>query len=213
MNEVEREILIRIGENPDSPDAFSEGSEDLAMVRQSISDGIQELCMLTGSYRRTYLLALQDNCQFYRMAWGLDHVGYVVQMWDRGRKYRLTATDLIKLGTQDPNWMKRTGPPLEYFHVGWDTLGIFMRPSTGGTVLEVECVAIPRDYVDDQSPIKVRDAYLHAIKEFAVNEFYASRGDVKRAQLHFENYVGVVDPARMKTENTEQQFQMGRKQQ
>jgi hypothetical protein len=209
VNAIEREILIRIGENPDSPDVFIEGSEDMNMVRQSINDAIQEICMLSGAYRRTYLLPLRQGAQFYRMSWGLDYVGYVYQVWDRSRKWKLTSTDMLKLAAEDQLWLHRVGLPLEYFHIGWDMLGIYMKPGGDGVVLEVECVAIPADYTSSTSPVKIRNQFFHALTEFAVCEYYASRGDAKRATYHFTNYAEVVDTAKNKQEAPEQQFRYG----
>ena len=78
MNSLESHALRLIGENTSSPDVFSDTAAGMAPIRDSINDALQELCMLTGSYRRPYLLPLYADRQFYRMSFERDYFGWVV---------------------------------------------------------------------------------------------------------------------------------------
>lgn len=209
MNSLESHALRLIGENTSSPDVFSDTASGMSPIRDSINDALQELCMLTGSYRRSYLLPLYADRQFYRMSFERDHFGWVVECWDRNRRRRLTQTDLIKLTHDDPWWMQRTGSPIEYMQIGPDILGLYYKPSANGTVLELSCVCIPKPYSSDTDPVKVREEFQRAAVYSAVCEFYASRGDAKRATEYFDRYLETAGLMGMKPEAQERPWQMG----
>ena len=67
MNTLEAKVLELIGESPDSPDVFTDDEEGLAPIRASLSEGIEEIAMLTGSYKRSYFLPLREDRAFYRL--------------------------------------------------------------------------------------------------------------------------------------------------
>ena len=209
MNALETHALRLIGENVATPDVFADTAAGIAPIRDSINDAIQELCMLTGSYRRTYLLPLYADRQFYRMGWEADHFGWVVECWDRNRRRRLTQTDIFKLNNDDPWWMQRNGDPLEYFQVGSDILGLYFKPAANGIILELECVCIPKPYNNDTDPIKLREVFQRAAVYLAVCEFYAARGDAKRATEYFDRYVETAGIMSLKPETPERFYQFG----
>ena len=137
MNNLEKHVLRLIGEDVDNPDVFTESN--ISPVRDSINDAIQELCMVTGSYKKTYLMPLYSDRAFYRMAWEQDHFGWITEVWDRSRKRRLVRTDVMKLSANDSYWLKRAGTPDEYMQIGVDIFGVYSKPSATGIVLEIEC--------------------------------------------------------------------------
>lgn len=209
MNSLETHVLRLIGENTSSPDVFVDTDTGLAQIRASINDAIQELCMITGSYRRTYHLALLENRQFYRLAPQNDYLGYVVGAWDRSQKRRLERTDILAISQADPWWMKRTGPPLQYMQLGLDHVGIYMAPATKGVVLELDCVMIPFPYTDSVAPVKLRGNFQRAAVYYAVSEFYASRGDAKRAQEYLQRYLDTAGIMQLHPLTAERQYRFG----
>lgn len=209
MNDLETHVLRLIGENVSSPDVFTDSATGIAQIRGSINDAIQELCMVTGSYRRTYHLALLENRQFYRLAPQNDYLGYIVGAWDRYLKRRLERTDLLSLAREDGWWMKRTGPPLKYMQLGLNHIGIYMAPSAKGTVIELDCVMIPFAYDEDEAPVRLRTNFQRAAVYLAVSEFYASRGDAKRAQEYLERYLETAGLMQLRPQTAERQFRYG----
>lgn len=209
MNDLETHVLRLIGENTSTPDVFLDTDAGMAQIRASVNDAIQELCMVTGSYRRTYHLALLANRQFYRLAPQNDYLGYVVGCWDRYLKRRLTRTDLLAMSATDPWWMKQTGPPLRYMQLGLNHIGVYMIPSTKGVVLELDCVMIPKPYADDAAPVKLRGNFQRAAVYLAVSEFYASRGDAKRAQEYLTRYLETAGLMQLHPVTAERQYQFG----
>jgi hypothetical protein len=189
MNDIETHVLRLIGESVGAPDVFTDDATGMALILGSINDAIQELCMVSGSYRRIYHLALLTGRQFYRIAPQNDYLGYVVGIFDRTNRRRLQRTDILSLPIRDPWWMKHTGPALEYMQLGLNHVGIYMMPSVKGVVLEMDCVMIPRPYVQDSDPVKVRSNFQKAATYFAVSEFYASRGDAKRGAEYHARYI------------------------
>jgi hypothetical protein len=209
VNTLEREVLKQIGENVESPDVFTDDSTGMALVRRSINDAIQEMLMVKGSYKRTYHLPLMNDRPLYRMAWTTDYFGYVVQAWDRERHYRLEQTDLLKLAHIDGYFLKHQGEPTHYYHVGYDVLGIYRKPSYSGKILELDCVCIPKAYIDGTDPISLRKNFERATVAFALSEYYASRGDAKRAAEYFNEYLEVGMLKQLQPETPEQQYRLG----
>lgn len=201
MNTLEKEVLKLIGENTDSPDVFTDDSVGMAQIRDSLNDAIQEIMMVSGAYRKTYFIPLMEGKSLYRMDWTQDYFGYVIQAWDRNRKYKLQQTDFIKLSTIDPKWLMRTGYPDQYFHVGTNVIGIYMKPSESGTIIECDCVCIPKEYTSDTDDIKIRSTFQRAAVQYAVGEFYASRGDATRATQYFNDYIQTASLKKLQPES------------
>lgn len=188
MNALEKHALRIIGESIDSPDVFLDTEAGMAPIRDSINDAIAELCMVTGAYKRSYLLPLYTDQQFYRLAWEADYFGYVTEAWDRMRNRRLTHTDLGALNAQDIQWMKHSGTPDKYLQIGEDIIGFYQKPASGGVVIELTCVCIPKPYNGNRPPVKLREQYERATVYYAVCDYFASRGDARRASEFFERY-------------------------
>lgn len=198
INVIEREVLKLIGENTDDPDVFVDTTAGMEPIRSSVSDAIFELSMVTGAYRKTYYLPLEEDTFLYNMTWQTDYFGYVLQAWDRQTHQRLDQTDPQALAQIDPAWMGTTGDPTHYYHVGYQTIGIYRTPSTGGKVIELDCVCIPKEYTEGTDLIKVRNNHQRACVYFAVSEFYASRGDARRANEWHQQYLETARIAKLK---------------
>lgn len=209
MNSLETHVLRLIGEDISSPDVFTDTTAGIAQIRASLNDGIQELCMVTGSYRRTYLLALLANRVFYRLAPQNDYLGYIVGAMDRQKRRRLVRTDLTALTCYDPWWLKRTGPAIQYMQLGTNHIGVYMAPSAKGIILELDCVMIPKPYSADMDPIKVRSQFETAAVYFAVSEFYASRGDAKRAVEYHAKYIETAGLSALHPMAADRQYRFG----
>jgi hypothetical protein len=192
MNLLEQQVLRRIAEDLQNPDVFTDDPYGLALVRGSLNDAIMELCLATGAYTRTYHLGLFYGKQFYRMAPQHDFIAFIKTCWDREHHYRLIRTDISNLNQQDPFWMRRSGRPLQYLTAGFDYIGLYPVPSEEGKILELICACVPKAYATDKDPIKVRDQFQQAAVEFATGEFFASRGDAKRALEHHQRYIEIA---------------------
>lgn len=209
MNDLETHVLRLIGENVTSPDVFTDDATGMAQIRTSINDALQELCMVTGSYRRVYYLPLLADRVVYRLSPQQDYLGYIVGAFDREYKRRLIRTDLTALIAYDPWWLKRSGPPLQYLQIGYRHIGIYMAPSSKGKILELDCVMIPQPYTADTDPVKVRNQFRNAAVYYAVSEFYASRGDAKRAQEYFQRYIETAGLQTNHPQYNERQYRFG----
>lgn len=209
MNDLETHVLRLIGENTSSPDVFTDDDIGIAQIRASLNDAIQELCMVTGSYKRTYHLPLMATRQFYRLAPQNDYLAYIAGVWDRYNKRRLTRTDLLALSKTDPWWLKRAGPPLQYMQLGLTHIGIYMAPSTNGIVLELDCVMVPKPYANDMAPVRLRANFQRAAVYYAVSEFYASRGDAARAGDYLKRYLETAQLMQLYPGQAERHYQLG----
>jgi hypothetical protein len=186
MNELERQTLLYIGEDPDSPDVFSE--QNIAPIRDSINDAVQETIMLTGAHKTTYHLPLIQGRGFYRLRPKTGYLGWITDAWLVGQQRRLAQTDWIKLNHWDPRWMTMTGTPDAYLQVGLDVLGFVPRPSATSDIVALTIVEIPQAYTHDRAPIRVRRDFRLALVQYAMTEYWAGRGDARSASEAFQTY-------------------------
>lgn len=192
MNDIERHVLEIIGENTTSPDVFLDTDAGLEPIRDSINDAVQEIVMLTGSYKRSYYIPLQTNQTFYRIKYTKGSFGWVTDAWLIGEQRRLTQTDLIKLNKYNPRWLEDTGSPDEYFQIGEDVIGFYRKPGGNSDAIELKAVVIPERYKTSSERIHLTNTYKWACVHYAVSEYYASRGDAREALNWLEKYINAI---------------------
>lgn len=189
MNKIEQQVLNLIGENISSPDVFKDNDVDMAPVRDSVSDAIQEIAMLHGGFTQKFHIPLVADKTFYRITFKQGFMGWVQDAWLVTQKRRLVQSDLGKLNYSDPRWYTYTGTPEEYLQVGMDVIGFKPKPSASSDVIELTCVVIPERYLTDKDRLKVRDTFQWAVINYAVSEYWAGRGDAKEAVRHYGLYM------------------------
>lgn len=189
MNALEQKVLELIGEDPDSPDVFTDDDIGMEPIRLSINEGIQEIVMLTGSFKRQYYIPLRQEQSFYRIRPLNGSVGWIADCWLMNPKWRLEQTDLTRLSAYDPRWMSYTGSPQAYVPMGMDAIGLYPKPASDSDVLELTIVEIPSAYTSDRDRIKIRDAFNYAVVRYAIADFWASRGDAQEAIVHSTEYL------------------------
>lgn len=189
INSIETHVLEMIGESTSSPDVFTDTDTGMEPIRDSINDAIEEITMLTGSYKVTYRFPLIEGQGFYRLRFSNGSIGWVTDAWLVNQRYRLTQTDQTKLSIENPRWMVNQGNPREYFQIGKDIIGLYPRSSSTSDVLELTCVVIPARYSAGTDRVFLRDSFKWGAVHYAVSEFYASRGDAKSAIDHHQRYL------------------------
>ena len=189
MNSLETHVLELIGEDTGSPDVFADDEDSLAPIRDSLNDAFEEICMLTGTARGTYYIPLKQSMPFYRMDFSDGLPAWITGIWLNSPKWRLDQTDLITLAQTRPRWLMNSGNPREYFPVGFKHFGIWPIPSADGGMLEVSAAIIPARYTYDGNIIRLKKNWQWAAVHAAVGEYYAGRGDAKRAVEHHQKYL------------------------
>jgi hypothetical protein len=192
MNALEEKVLELIGESTSSPDVFTDDSEGMSQIRESISDAIAEIVMLTGGNKRQYFLPLRDDQAFYRIRLQGGDLGWITDVWSVNTKRRLEQTDLLRLNAHDPRWMISSANPESYLPLGKDIIGFYPKPSGSSDVVEISLVEIPHAYESDRDRVKLREAFKYATVNYAVADFWASRGDAAEAQTHFARYLDAL---------------------
>ena len=190
MNDLERLVLRQIGESVTNPDVFT--SDNMGQIRTSINDAVQEIAMLTGGIKQTYLIPLQADVNFYKIWFQSDYFGWVTDAWIVNTQRRLSQTDRYRLEKIHGQWLKHNGTPEVYMQVGLDVVGIYPSPSSSSDVLELTCTIIPARYERDTERVRVRDVHKWAVVHHAVAEYYASRGDAQQAIHHLEKYAAML---------------------
>lgn len=192
MNSLERKVLELVGEDPDSPDVFTDDDTGMAPVRASINDAIQEIVMLTGGLKSQYLIPLREEMGFYRITLPEGTLGWITDAWIVNQGRRLSQTDLIQLSARNPGWMDTTGSPDAYLPIGQNVVGVYPKPGGDGDVLSLTVVEIPDPYGSDADPIRLQAQYHYAAVHYAVAEFWATRGDAFEAQKHMQAYLAAL---------------------
>ena len=82
--------------------------------------------------------------------------------------------------------------------------------SATGDTLEIKCVVIPKAYTTDTDPIKLRPVFQRAATQYAVMEFFASRGDATRAGEWLQKYLETAGLAAFHPQQPERTFQIGK---
>lgn len=192
FNAIETHVLEMIGENTSSPDVFTDTDVGIEPIRDSISDAIEEISMLTGSYKAVYRLPLIESQGFYRVTLTNGSIGWITDVWLVNQKFRMTQTDENKLSSENPRWMVNSGNPRQYFQIGKDVIGVYPRPSSTSDLVEVTMVVIPKEYTSGTDRLFLRDAFKWGAVHYAVSEYYASRGDARSATEHHKKYLDHV---------------------
>lgn len=195
MNTIEQYVLEMIGENPDSPDVFTDDSTGMAHIRDSIGEAIEEICLVTGAHRKTWLLPLEANMGFYQIISANDAFGWAVSVWYPATNKRLRQKSISWLACQSPRWLYNTGTPEIYAPVGTGKICLWPAPAADTEAIQIEAVAIPKPYSYDDEPIKLIDSHQWAAAQYAVSEYWASRGDAKTAVYHFKEYLKLMQIA------------------
>lgn len=189
MNAIERHTLELIGEDPDNPDVFTDGSDDFAGIRDSINDAIDEISGMTGAVSDTCYIPIRANRQFYKTVFSVGSCAWITDVWLWTQKRRLEQTDILRLNYFSPKWLKNTGNPYAYFPIGFDVIGIWPKPSSDADVLEVRANIIPEPYTTDTDIVKLREDFQWAAAYYAAGEYYAGRGDAKSAIWNHNQYL------------------------
>jgi hypothetical protein len=189
MNNLEKQVLRVIGDDPDNPDVFKDDDVSIAPVRDSINDAVEELAMGAGGHVSTFHVPLVAGKMMYRLRFARGHWCYVQSAWLTGQARRLDQTTLGRLNREDPRWMVSSATPEAYFQVGADLIGFAFKPSASSDVVELTSVVVPARYANDTEVVRVRDSFKFAVVNYAVAEYWASRGDAETATKHMALYL------------------------
>lgn len=205
MNNLEAMVLDLIGENTDSPDVFDDtGIEE---IRSHLNDAIEEICIITGCYKRRWTVPLKTNCFFYQMPQEPDLFGWFDSVYLVNNKRVLEQTDFMGLEHMDSRWLYSTGNPSHYVPVGIDKICICPAPASSTDSLEITGIAIPARYETDTDRIKLRKTWEWACVNRAVSEFWATRGDAQSAARYFQTYAQEAGLPAMYPEQYERRWQ------
>ena len=202
MNKLERQVLEMIGENVSSPDVFKDTDPGIEQIRQSISDGIAETIIIVGGWIENFRIPLIVDQTFYRIELANSDIGWFTDVWNVDTQTRLNQASLITLNSWDPLWMRYTGTPTQYVPIGTNTIAVCPKASSSSGVLECHIAAIPHVYKTDRDRIKLKKTYERAVVDYAVGEYWASRGSAQEATAHFARFADAVGLAKTDRGNT-----------
>ena len=175
---------------------FLDTDDGMAPIRDSLNDAIEEITTLTGSNKRTYIIPLRSETNWYRIDMGQDRFAWVTDLWLTGIGRRLVQKDFLWLINYNPRWMINTGTPERYVPLGKDLICVHPAPSGDSDTLELTAVVVPDRYTSDEQRVKLRGEFHQAAVNYAVGEYWASRGDAKSAKSYHNIYLkklGIID--------------------
>ena len=181
-----------IGEDPDNPDVFTDDSTGMAQIRDSINDAVEEIAIITGGYRESYYLPLEEDYPFYQLSRDTGSIAWITDVFIMSAQRRLDQTDFVKLTSQNPRWLFDSGAPRVYIPVGFDKICVWPKPGGDSDILEIRTAIVPARYEEDTDRIKVRRGLEWAAANFAMGEYHASRGDAQSAINHHSQYARVL---------------------
>jgi hypothetical protein len=132
---------------------------------------------------------LREARSFYRFDFSGGDIAWITDAWLSTQRQRLEQTDLHKLSNYNPLFLIDSGPPRAYFPIGLNHVGVWPKPSADTDILELTVATIPARYSDDTDRLKVRKDLQWAAAQYAIGEYYASRGDAKSAINHHQKYL------------------------
>jgi len=188
FTEFEAHILRVIGEDPDSPDVFSDTSVEMSHIRNSMNEAVQELTMISGGHRTSFTIPLAKQVSFYSVRPRQGFLAWISEAWDVNRRRRLERTDLHRLNTLDPRWMRSEGNADSYFEIGPEHIGIYPKPSGNSDVLMLQCVIIPDIAQDNRRLTHLRRQFQWAVTDYAISEYFAARGRIEEASEYGRSY-------------------------
>jgi hypothetical protein len=201
MQALLREALLLIGEDPDHPDVFHDSSKELEVLKASMLDAMHDVLIATAGYRRKYYLPLASGRNFYKIDFRTDYFLLVHEAIDEITARKLEQKDLLYFLMLDMDWMSHTGTPIYYAQVSKDIICFYPAPSTTGRLIVLDCVCLPKDIAGPASAMQ--GLYLQAIVYYAVGEFYASRGDARRASEFFNEFAKIALQKRLHLEDVQ----------
>lgn len=178
-----------IGDDPENPDVFIDNEQGLKPIRRSINDAIQEVAVLNGGFVKTFHVPLTAGKSFYKIQLNNANVGWVKNCWLVNIKRRLPQTDLHVLRKFDYRWYQSTGTPNSYYPIGVDVLGFYPKPAETSDIVQIEAVVIPAPYTNDKQKTRIRKEFEWSVINYAVSEYWISRGEVQSARQHMQTYI------------------------
>lgn len=192
MNKLEKQVVLMVGDDPDNPDVFKDTEQGLKPIRRSINDAVQEIILLNGGFSRSFHIPLTEGKTFYSINFNDGFLGWVDNVWLVNIKRRLSQTDLHSLRNWDYRWLSSTGTPESYFPIGVNVIGVYPKPSATSDIAEVSAMVIPAPYTNDKQKIRLRKSFEWSVINYAVSEYWCSRGDVQTAKKHFQIYLNTL---------------------
>ena len=205
MNTLESSVIDLIGENADAPDVYT--TTGIEEIRSHLNDALEEICLLTGCYKRTWHLPLKTNCYFYRIPEIRDRFGWFDSVYLAGNQSLLEQTDFQGLDFMDARWLVATGTPSHYAPIGYREMAVYPAPASSADTLEIVGVAIPKRYAEDTDPIQLRASWRFAAVNRAVSEWWATRGDAQAAARYFQTYAQQIQMPTLYPQQAERRWQ------
>jgi len=184
-NTFETLVLNMFNEDTTTPMNF----DGTSIVRESIGDAIDELCLFGGFSKKTFNIPLRESQNVYVCELQGYEMVYPNGVWLYDTGDRLEQSDFASLSRKDGRFLQSRGTPTHYIPVGTNKL--FLYPAVAGDdkLVEVEAVAIPDHYGAVTDVIEVQKEFRLALVHYCLYELYLLFSQEDRAISHFQQYM------------------------
>jgi len=186
VKDIEKRVLRIIGEDVDSPDVFT--SANITQIRDSINDGIEELCTLTDALVLPYRIPFYPDTYLYRIAFTSAQFCHILRAYLPDKGTPLAHATVGSVAKHDPKWLSASNTPAVYMPVGVKFVGFYPMYAAEGHHVELDCVVLPNRYATDDKVIQLRDDFHDSVVAYAAGEYFLGIGDLDKANYWFGEY-------------------------
>ena len=175
-DEIRTRALTLLNDDPTAPIFWS-----LAEANQLLEEAQEVLAEETEALTRVLYVPERAGCMFYSLEALQGRVMTPWRLWTRNRQHRLWPTSMTELDGHYERWLTVTGEPEWWFLLSWDVIGVWPAPTTGGGIMELDCLVWPTKVQDDTDEPETTDPDHDVLVSYIEMEGQVKQWDVARA--------------------------------
>ena len=175
-DEMRTRALTALGEDPTAPVFWS-----IAEANQLLEEAQEVLAEETEALTRVLYIPARAGCMLYALAALHTRLMTPWRLWTRNRQHRLWPNSMTELDGHYERWLTVTGEPEWWFLLSWDCIGVWPPPTTGGGIMELDCLVWPTPMQDDADEPETPDPDHDVLVAYVEQEGQVKQWDVARA--------------------------------
>lgn len=172
-------------------------------LNDSIQDGLDEVCALTGCVFASATLPFQGNKTYYDLLTLLPNYVGVFAIFNSVIKRWLYPTSLRKLQNVRYDWETAYGTPYWFVPVTHRYIAIFMKPNVSNYGnMQIFYRASAPSPLTDQITLPIPDDHIHSLESYCITDLLEQNQEFQKAMEYFESgYLPDADKLRIYMQN------------
>src|SRR6516165_3720764 len=161
---------------------------DQQNVNDSIQDGLDEVCAVTGCIYKSASLPFTAKTTYYDMLTLLpDYIG-IVAMWNDTIRRWMFPTSLRKLNQQREDWDSTYGTPYYFCPISHRYVAIWLKPQVAnyGQMFVYYIASAP--LLTDTTSIPIPDEHITALELYSIVDLWEQAQEWGKAISGFDDY-------------------------